>query len=273
IASCRSDQREIEAKTEQNRSTLADRLGWEDFFSLNVWRASTAELLGTAVLVFMVEAIIISIHETDIDAPKLIMAILIAITVAMLVLATIPVSGGHINPIVSFSAGLMGLISLSRTAIYIFAQSAGGVLGALALKAVVDSSTSPGGCTTASRLEKGRALCLEIICSFVFLFASRWIAFDPRQAKVVGRVIVCLGIGASAGLNVFVSSTVTGSSAAGINPARCLGAAMVRGGHLWDGHWVFWAGPAIASMVFCLYTRIIPDDHFRPKVKEHGRKS
>ncbi|KAI8568077.1 hypothetical protein RHMOL_Rhmol02G0169300 [Rhododendron molle] len=45
-----------------------------------------------------------------------------------------------------------------------------------------------------------------------------------------------------------MSTTVTAAKGyAGINPARCFGPAVVRGGHLWDGHWIFWVGPTLAS--------------------------
>ncbi|KAJ6692819.1 AQUAPORIN AQPAN.G-LIKE [Salix purpurea] len=144
------------------------------------------------------------------------------------------------------------------------------------LKAVVDAEIektfSLGGCTltvvapgpngpTVTGLETGQALWLEIICGFVFLFASGWMAFDQRQAKALGRVNVFIIIGIVLGLLVFISTTVTatkGYAGAGLNPARCLGPAIVRGGHLWDGHWVFWVGPAIACVAFALYTKLIP---------------
>ena len=252
-----------------------------------IWRQSVAELLGTAVLVFMIDTIVISSHQTDTKTPKLIMAFLISVTVAILVLAIFPVSGGHINPVVSMSAAFIGLISIPNAAIFILAQCTGAVLGALALKAVVSNTIgekySLGGCTVTiitpgpdgpitTGVGTAQAISLEIICSFVFLFASRGIAFDQRQVQMVGRVIVCSIIGILAGVNVFVSMTVTatkGYSGAGVNPARCLGPAIVRGGHLWNGHWIFWAGPAIASMSFYLYTKIIPSEHFRPEEFKH----
>ncbi|KAK6253802.1 hypothetical protein QUC31_015522 [Theobroma cacao] len=254
-------------------------LSLEELFSLEVWRASLAELLGTAVLVFSLDTIVISTLQTETKTPNLVMSVLIAFVVAVLLLATYPISGGHINPIVTFAALLTGLVSISRAAIFILAQSVGGILGALALKAVVSSGIertySLGGCTvtivapgphgpTVIGLETSQALWLEIICSFVFLFASVWMAFDRRQAKAVGRVMVCVILGIVLGLLVYISTTVTatkGYSGAGLNPARCLGPAVVRGGHLWDKHWIFWIGPAIGCVAFALYVKMIPREH------------
>ncbi|PIA56836.1 hypothetical protein AQUCO_00700882v1 [Aquilegia coerulea] len=278
----REDWKNEDVKKKPTHSiTLRAKLGLEELYSLKVWRASMAELLGTAVLVFAIDTIVISSIETDTKTPNLIMSLVIAISVAVLLLATSPVSGGHINPVITFSAMLIGLISVSRAFVYILAQCIGGVLGALALKAVVGSSLehafSLGGCTLtvispgpngpiAFGIETSPALWLEIICTFIFLFASVWMAFDERQAKALGHVTVCTILGIVVGLLVFVSTTVTtkkGYAGVGMNPARCLGPAIVRGGHLWDGHWVFWVGPGIACVAFYLYIVIIPRQHIR----------
>nr|GMC85350.1 X intrinsic protein [Ipomoea batatas] len=215
---------------------LVQKLGLMDFVSLDVWRAAVAEVLGTAVLVFVLDTVVISTYETETKTPNLIMSILIAIFATIIILALLPVSGGHVNPIISFSAALVGIISMSRAIIYIVAQCIGAVLGALALKAVVSETIqenfSLGGCTIRAAL---------------------------------GQVKVFTFVGIVFGLLVFISTTVTkqkGYGGAGLNPARCLGAALVKGGHLWDGLWVFWVAPAIACMAFYLYTKIIPREHF-----------
>ncbi|CAN0910095.1 Probable aquaporin PIP1-4 [Linum grandiflorum] len=213
--------------------------------------------------------------------PNLVLSCLVAPIISILLIATFPISGGHMNPIITFAAFLVGLDSAAKAAIYILAQCLGGIVGALALKAVVnttiESTFSLGGCTLTvvtpgpdgrpivTGLGAGQALWLEIICGFVFLFASVWMAFDGRQVRALGRVTVCVIIGIVLGLLVFVSTTVTatkGYAGAGLNPARCLGPAIVRGGHLWNGHWVFWIGPIIASIAFALYVKIIPREHF-----------
>ncbi|CAI9104688.1 OLC1v1003412C1 [Oldenlandia corymbosa var. corymbosa] len=282
----KSEARMLDRKN-QTPFTLGQRLGLDELVSLNVWRASIGELLGSAVLVFMIDTIVISTYESQVKMPNLIMAVMVGIIVTILLIAVFPVSGGHINPIISLSAALVGLISLSRAFIYIVAQCAGAILGALALKAVVNSSIertfSLGGCTltvvapgpqgpVTVGLETAQAFWLEIFCSFIFLFASIWIAYDHRQRQRLGLLTVFSIIGIVIGLLVFVSTTVTatkGYAGAGINPARCFGAAVVRGGHLWDGHWVFWAGPAIACAAFYIYTKIIPTDHFHSEGYKH----
>ncbi|KAL6210052.1 hypothetical protein ACLB2K_020990 [Fragaria x ananassa] len=276
-----------EGKKSTRPSSLSEVLGLRELFCPQVWRASLAELVGTAVLVFAIDTIVISSIETNTSSPNLLLSILVAIIVAILLIATNPVSGGHINPVITFSAATVGLISFSRAAVYIFMQCVGGVLGALALKAVINSSLedtfSLGGCTltvvgpgpqgpVTIGIETGQALWLEIICTFIFLFASIWIAFDHRQAHPMGKVMVLSIVGIVVGILVFISTTVTtvkGYAGAGMNPARCLGPALVRGGHLWTGHWVFWVGPTIACLAFYLYVKLIPRQHFHVEGYKH----
>ncbi|KAJ4833309.1 hypothetical protein Tsubulata_004338, partial [Turnera subulata] len=244
-----------------------------------VWRASLAELFGTGVLVFAMDTIVISSYETQIKTPNLIISALVSLAVTLIVLAIVPISGGHVNPAITIVAALMGLVSLSRAAIYVLAQCLGAIAGALALKAVVNSTIqsnfSLGGCTInivapgpngpiEIGLETAQALWMEIICTFVFLFISVRTAFDKRQAKSLGQIPICAILGLSAGLVVFISTTVTatkGYGGVGMNPARCLGPALIRGGHLWAAHWLFWVGPVTASLSFVLFTKIIPREH------------
>ncbi|XP_043710076.1 aquaporin-like [Telopea speciosissima] len=267
----------------QEPTTMSERLGLDEFYSLQTWRASIGELLGTATLVFALDTIYIASYETKTATPNLVEPVFIALIVTILVLATAPVSGGHLNPIISFSAALVGLISMCRAAIYVFAQCIGAVLGALALKVVIDSDIQSAfalaGCTltvstegpngpTLIGIETGPALWLEIICTFVLLFCCVWVAFDHRQAQARGPVSVFSSIGIVVGVLVFVSVTLTtkkGYAGVGMNPARCLGPAIVRGGLLWDRHWIFWVGPAIACVAFYIYTKVIPRQHFQAK--------
>ncbi|CAI0376934.1 unnamed protein product [Linum tenue] len=276
---CRQEDGGLHGRKKPKSSGFRGVLALDELVSLQVWRASVAELIGTAVLVFAMDTIVISSYHTKTETPNLVMSVVIGVTVTILLLATFPISGGHLNPVITVAAMFTGLVSVSRSAIYIAAQCAGAMLGALALKAVVgrtiEDTFSLGGCTlnvvvpgpngpVVVGLETAQALWLEVICTFIFLYASIWMAFDGRQARALGRVVVFSIIGLVVGLIVFISTAVTatkGYAGVGMNPARCLGPAVVRGGHLWEGHWIFWAGPGIACLAFSIYTRIIPKEN------------
>lgn len=166
------------------------------------------------------------------------------------------------SPVFTFIAALKGVITLSRASIYVLAQCIGSIMGFLVIKTVMNENTaqkySLGGCSIAgdggaSRLSADTALVLEFACTFLVLFIGVTVAFDKRRCKELGLVIVCLVVAGSMGLAVFVSITVTGRAGyagVGLNPARCLGPALLLGGELWDGHWVFWAGPFLACSLY-----------------------
>lgn len=250
--------------------------------NFQVWRASVAELLSTAILVFMLDTIFIS-SKINNDTPNIILACFVAIIVAFLRLTTHPISGGHINPTITISAAFMGLISFCRAMIYLIAQCIGSILGAWALQGMFAGSTTHsyllGGCTlvvatlgpdgpTTVGIEIAQGLWTEIIYTFIFLF-SVWMAFDQKRSKELGQVVMCAITGVVVGLTMYLSSTVTtkkGYTGAVINPARCIGPAVVRGGHLWADHWVFWVGPIIACIAFYLYSMILPLQHFKARM-------
>ena len=95
------------------------------------------------------------------------------------------------------------------------------------------------------------------------LFVGVTIAFDKRRSKELGLPIVCAVLAGAWAMAVFVSISVTGRAGyagVGLNPARCLGPALLRGGSLWDGHWVFWIGPCFACIIYYGFTKCLPKE-------------
>lgn len=56
------------------------------------------------------------------------------------------------------------------------------------------------------------------------------------------------------------SDSRAGYAGVGLNPARCLGPALLHGGPLWKGHWVFWVGPFVACVVYYGFTKTLPEE-------------
>lgn len=174
------------------------------------------------------------------------------------------------SPVFSFIATLKGLISPTHAAIYVLAQCIGSVIGFIIIKSVMSHEAtvkySLGGCTIASSgmnpgLGPATALMLEFWCTFVVLFVGVTVAFDRRRCEEHGLPTVCMVVAGVMGLVVFVSATVTGRpgyAGVGLNPARCLGPALLQGGHLWEGHWVFWVGPFFACIAYYGYSKNMP---------------
>ncbi|KAH7852268.1 hypothetical protein Vadar_022616 [Vaccinium darrowii] len=67
-------------KNKSKRTTFLSSLGCYECFLPEVWRASVGELLGTAVLVFMIDTIVISTFQMETQTPNLIFSTLLAIS-------------------------------------------------------------------------------------------------------------------------------------------------------------------------------------------------
>lgn len=237
-----------------------------------MWRAALTELVATAALVFSLTTTIIACLESHEVDPKLLVPFAVFIIAFLFLMATVPLSGGHMSPVFTFIAALKGVVTLARASVYLLAQCLGSITAFLIIKHVMDAQTaqkySLGGCTIGgngamSALSRETALILEFFCTFVVLFVGVTVAFDKKRCKELGLPLVCVVVAGAMALAVFVSVTVTGHAGyagVGLNPARCLGAALFQGGHLWDGHWVFWVGPFLACIVYYGYSVNLPKE-------------
>ncbi|KAA8546061.1 hypothetical protein F0562_020488 [Nyssa sinensis] len=249
----------------QNRSPMTTFLaciGFHEYFQPEMWRAALTELMATAALVFTLTSSIIACLDSHERDPKLIVPIIVFFIAFLFLMVTVPLSGGHMSPVFTFIATLKGVITLARASIYILAQCIGSIIGFLIIKSVMDhheaEKYSLGGCTIDSgrasqNLSSETALILEFSCTLVVLFVGVTVAFDKRRCKELGLAMVCAVVAGAMAIAVFVSITVTGHAGyagVGLNPARCLGPALLHGGLLWKGHWVFWVGPFFACIVY-----------------------
>ncbi|KAM3695513.1 hypothetical protein ACJW31_07G137900 [Castanea mollissima] len=247
-------------------------IGACEFYSPEMWKAAFTELIATALLVFTLTTTIISCLDSHEVEPKLLVPLAVFIIAFLFLMVTVPLSGGHMSPVFTFIAALRSLVTLARAAIYVLAQCVGSIIGFVILKKVMDHKTvqnhSLGGCTidgngATSALSPVIALALEFVCTCVVLFVGVTVAFDKKRCKELGMAMVCVVVAGSMALAVFVSITVTGRAGyggVGLNPARCLGPALLHGGKLWDGHWVFWVGPFFACIAYYCYSMNLPKE-------------
>ena len=87
-------------------------------FNFQMWKAAFTELLATAFLVFTLTTTIISILDSHEVEPKLLVPLAIFLVLFLFLMTTVPLSSGHMNPILTFIAALKGLITLARAAIH-----------------------------------------------------------------------------------------------------------------------------------------------------------
>ncbi len=117
----------------------ADSLGLtEADFGRKTWQAVFAELIATALFVFVGAGSVIVVGGPLTDTGGVVaIALAHGLVFALLVAAIARISGGHINPAVTFGAVITGRMKLSTGVLYVAAQLAGAVIGALLLEAAL----------------------------------------------------------------------------------------------------------------------------------------
>ncbi|KAH7429984.1 hypothetical protein KP509_09G076900 [Ceratopteris richardii] len=255
-------------------------LGFQDFISPEVWRAAISEFIVTALLVFVNTAGALTCLQAGFTSNTAAISVITFFCLSFFILGAAPASGGHLNPAITFATMLTGFSSPARTLLYVIGQIAGSAVGALALKIVVAESVAEkyglGGCYLKNTIyadgvvqevgiEPGPGLLAEFVFTLVVLFIAFSIALDPKQFQVTGPILAPFMIGAVVALMSFMSGGLMavngGYTGAGLNPARCFGPAVAMGGSLWDGHWVFWAGPFLSALAIGVIYHAIPPHH------------
>jgi MIP family channel proteins len=226
--------------------------------------AYIAEFVGTLLLVFFVTAVV-SLYVSPPSAQNpnpFIDFSVIGLVHAFLLFGLIQtlglISGAHFNPAVTTVMTLLRQIKPVDSAIYIVAQLAGAVAGALLTKALLldEGKAENYGATTVSNVINGDILpgmFAEAIGTFFLVWVIVGVAVNTRATKEWAA----LAIGAALGMGVMVLAPLTG---AGFNPARSFGPAIVSGE--WGGAdtflLVYTVAPVIGALVAgLLYLGII----------------
>ncbi|XP_047321852.1 aquaporin PIP2-7 [Impatiens glandulifera] len=177
----------------------------------------------------------------------------------ILVYCTAGISGGHINPAVTFGLFLARKVSLVRALMYMIAQSAGAICGVGLVKAFQSSyyvKYGGGANSVAQGYNTGTAVGAEIIGTFVLVYTV-FSATDPKRNARDSHVPVLapLPIGFAVFMVHLATIPITGT---GINPARSFGAAVIYNDKkAWDDHWIFWVGPFAGAAAAAIYHQFI----------------
>ena len=236
--------------------TAADDLGGRDYSeppaaplfesselsSWSFYRAGIAEFVATFLFLYVTVLAVMGVSKSPSKCGTVgIQGIAWAFggMIFALVYCTAGVSGGHINPAVTFGLLLARKLSLARAVYYVVMQCLGAVCGAGVVKALVGSalyqSAGGGANAVAPGYTKGDGLGAEIVGTFVLVYT----VFSATDAKRSARdshvpVLAPLPIGFAVFLVHLATIPITGT---GINPARSLGAAIIYDSPLgWHGH-------------------------------------
>ncbi|KAH9301765.1 hypothetical protein KI387_013348, partial [Taxus chinensis] len=212
-----------------------------EFKSWSFWRAGIAEFMATFLFLYITILTVMGVKRSDdICTTVGIQGIAWAFggMIFALVYCTAGISGGHINPAVTFGLFLARKLSLPRAVFYMICQCLGAICGAGVVKGFQRhpyEMLGGGANTVAHGYTKGDGLGAEIVGTFVLVYT----VFSATDAKRSARdshvpLLAPLPIGFAVFLVHLATIPITGT---GINPARSLGAAIIYNkDHAWDDH-------------------------------------
>ncbi|KAI3687219.1 hypothetical protein L1987_80913 [Smallanthus sonchifolius] len=195
-----------------------------DSFSAGSLKAYLAEFIATLLFVFAGVGSAIAYGKLTADAtldPAGLVAIAVAHALALFVGVSIAanISGGHLNPAVTFGLAIGGNITILTGLFYWIAQLLGAIVASFLLQFVT------GGL---------------IIITFALVYTVYATAADPKKGSL--GTIAPIAIGFIVGANILAAGPFSGGS---MNPARSFGPAVASGD--FSQIWIYWVGPLIGG--------------------------
>lgn len=209
-------------------------------------RHFVAEFVGVLALVFVGSGAIMMAAHTPLAATLPGIALAHGLILAVLVSATMNVSGGQLNPAVTIGLLVGRRIPPTIGAACIVAQLAGAIVAAYLLQwlmpQVLFETTRAGGQSVSLDITMGQAIGLEAIGTFLLMFVIYGVAVTNAGNRAAG-----LSIGLTLGAVILAIGPLTGAS---LNPARSFGPALASG--VWEGQIVYWIGPILGAVIAAL---------------------
>ena len=230
---------------------------------MNNYKNYIAESLGTLILVFIGAGAVCanySLKMTGGQGTDYAGAIVVfGIVVVAVVYAASYISGSHINPAVTISFLFTGRMDAGTSAFYIISQLLGAVIAGFFLRILFPDAVSTvhlGTCALGKGVGFWKAVCIEAIITFLFVFTIYATAVDKKTSKILAGV----AIGLVYLFGALVAYTISGGA---LNPARVFGPAVAS--WYFDYHFIWWLGPVSGGIAAgLLYDKIFPDSLAMP---------
>lgn len=215
-------------------------------------KPALAELVGTFTLVF-IGAGAGAVAGGPGGAGLVGVALAHGLALMIIVYAWGAVSGGHVNPAVTFGLVVAGKITWERAIWYWVAQFIGAALAAYLLLYLLGAASGLG--ATTGPLSVGpaadplKAIIVEAVLTFFLVIAVYGTAVSGRNGNAGGAAI-----GLVLTMDILMGGPLTGAS---MNPARSFGPALalLNFSYLW----MYLVGPLLgAAAAGLLYSRVFP---------------
>ncbi|CAN4128165.1 unnamed protein product [Withania somnifera] len=142
------------------------------------------------------------------------------------------ISGGHVNPAVTFGVFFAGYITFYRSVLYLIAQLLGSVVALFLLKfATVEQ-------------HHGMQVFFEIVMTFGLVYIVYATTIDPKRSDT--ECIAPIIIGFFVGANTLAGGGIYGAA---MNPAMAFGQAVDS--RKWESHRIYRLGPFVGAAILC----------------------
>lgn len=217
-------------------------------------KAWIAEFIGTFALIFIGVSTIAANAIGDGSTGLVGIAFGHGLTIAVMVSATAAISGGHLNPAVTFGAWLARKIDRKNALGYIAFQCLGAFFAASLVNLTVPHSVlniiAMGTPAPGANVPPSMAFVMEIVLTFFLVFVVFGTAIDGRAPKMGG-----LFIGLTVTFDILAGAPISGAA---MNPARYLGPALI-GGDL-QFFWLYWIAPLMGGAIAAFTYRFVFDE-------------
>ena len=208
----------------------------------NVTRPLAAEFLGTASFVFIGAGSVVVDAATGGELGLLGIALAHALALAVMVTATMNISGGHLNPAVTFGLWLAKKIDGKLAVLYVLTQLIAAVVAVLLVRYLLPGlagQVAGYGVPRVSGVVTGaQAVGIEALLTLFLVSAVFGTAVSKDAPRVGG-----FGIGLVLLFDILVGGPLTGAA---MNPARAFGPALVA--WEWTGQLIYWVGPLLGAL-------------------------
>lgn len=206
-----------------------------------------AEFIGTLLLVYVGAGSAILFGANGLVG----VALAFGFIVAACVYTFGNVSGCHINPAVTISLWVYGLVKAKQAVLYIIAQVLGAIIAAILMKFTLQSSGAGLGVTgLGENVTIAQGVTTEVIATFILVITVYGTAVGKGKSDFAGLII---GLVVSA--VIFTTGPVTNTS---INPARSIGPAIISGN--FTNLWIYIVGPIIGGILAALVFKFLDKD-------------
>ncbi|XP_019412740.1 PREDICTED: probable aquaporin TIP5-1 [Lupinus angustifolius] len=223
--------------------TISSR--FHDSITKSAFRSYLAEFISTFFFVLLVVGSSMSSRKMMPDAilnptSLVVGAIANASALSSVLYIAWDISGGHVNPAVTFAMAVGGHISVPTALFYWVAQLIASVMACLVLKVIIVGMHVPT-YAIAEEMTGFGASVLEGALTFVLVYTV-YAARDPRRGPLSSIGILVIGL--TAGASALAAGPFSGGS---MNPACAFGSAAIAGS--FRNQAVYWVGPLIGATI------------------------